>query len=124
MMLIYGPGIPPGRTRERMSVDDGYTPSIFKTVQYEFGNSSTEQGYLLWKPISYQSSSRKSTVSQQAILVYPEGRAINVTELPHGLATAMFGNVNSTTYGNATRLYIVFGTSGDDTYITPTYMTW
>ncbi len=121
---MSGPGIPGGRgsLTESKWLDDEYTPSVFKTVKYEFGSSLDTEGFMAWKPISYQSSGRKSTVSQQANWVLPTGQATVINSLPTGLATALFQNVS--VVGNATRLYMVFGTAGDETYRNPTYMTW
>ena len=126
MMVVHGPSIQNGSVRQTTSFDDEYTPSVFTTVNYVFdnqNNSSTGPGFLQWKPISYQSGSRKSTVSQQANVVTASGDATDITGIPGSLASALFEN-ESTVWSNTARLYMVFGTPGDDTYIPPTYMTW
>ncbi len=120
-MLLNGPGVTGGvgKISQSNSPDDEYTPSVFKTVKYEFGDTPQSEGFVTWKPISYQTGGRKSTSSQQANHILP---AMKITDLPKGLVTALFRDVSSV--GSGTRLYMVFGTSGDETYINPGHMTW
>ena len=99
------------------TIDDEHTPSVFQTIQYLFGNSSV--GYIQWKPISYQNSANRATTSsQQANVLFADGS--DVKPLPRSLASALF---NRSTV-NVTRMFMVFGSSGDDTYMNSEYMTW
>lgn len=125
MLLVHNQNTPSGNVSMDSTVDDEYTPSVFDTFQYLFGKdpaSNGTPGFFQWKPISYQSGGRKSTKSQQANVAY----ASNETQEEHasiarGLASALF---EPSTVSNVTLLYIVFGTSGDDTYNQSEYMTW
>lgn len=130
MILIHGPNVKNGSITMEKTPDDEYTPSVFTTYTYHTtGKNLSHQnasagGFAQWKPISYQSSSRKSTESQQ-VTVMPTGHISEcvVKEVPHGLASALFGN-NVSHVGNVTRWFVVFGTPGDESYINSTYNTW
>lgn len=129
LLLVHGPQTSNGSVSFSRSFDDEYTPSVFETYKYLFGRenttntTSTSEGFMVWKPISYQSKGRKSTSSQQANVVMAEGSAQPQmgAKVPHGLASALF---NSSTVSNITRMFIVFGTQGDETFINSGYMTW
>lgn len=105
------------------TTDDEYTPSVFQTFEYYFQKGLPSPGFLQWKPISYQSRHRKSTESQQANYVPPSGSAIDLLNgtIPSSLASALF---NDSIPLNGTVMYIVFGTSGDETYLNSKYQTW
>ena len=121
MYLVHGPNTLNGTLISNFSLDDEYTPSVFLTKAYLFGTQpSVSPGYLQWKPISYLSSNRQSTSSQQANMV----TSINEeTTLPDSLASALFG-VDADEKMNVTVLYLVFGTEGDDNNMNPDYLTW
>ena len=130
MFIVHGPKVNNGSVSQITYLDDEFTPSIFSSWTYNVsGNMSVSDdlgGYLHWKPISYQDSGRKSTVSQQVNVVsagdIPECQLLT---LPKGLATALFGDdVNPVTVSNVTRWFAVFGTDGDDNYLDPKYSTW
>jgi len=116
LLLVHGPDTSNGSVSVTRTIDDEHTPSVFQTFQYLFGDSHI--GYLQWKPISYQNSDRASTSSQQANVVFADGSTID--PLPPSLASALF---NSSTV-NVTRMFMVFGSSGDDSYLNSDYMTW
>lgn len=116
LLLVHGPDTLNGSVSVTRTIDDEHTPSVFQTFQYLFGDSHI--GYLQWKPISYQSSDRASTSSQQANVVFADESTID--PLPPSLASALF---NSSTV-NVTRMFMVFGSSGDDSYLNSNYMTW
>ena len=125
MLLVHNHNTSSGNVRMDSTVDDEYTPSVFDTFQYLFGKkpvSNETAGFFQWKPISYQTAGRKSTKSQQANVAY----ASNETQVEHariarGLASALF---EPSTVSNVTLLYIVFGTSGDESWNQSSYMTW
>ena len=122
--MVGGQQVDGSSTVVMSTVDDEYTPSVFRTWEYYFnerGHSS--RAYLQWKPISYQSHDRKSTKSQEANLVCPEGNAVDVLngEVPPSLASALFSD---STPLNGTALYMVIGTSGDENYVNSKHMTW
>lgn len=116
LLLVHGPNTTNGSIEKSRTIDDEHTPSVFETLAYQFG----KKGYLQWKPISYQTSDRSSTKAQQANYVYANGTACNVSRLPPSLASALF-DVHTV---NATWFFMVFGTSGDDSALNSTYMTW
>eukprot|EP00731_Ephydatia_muelleri_P016857 Em0009g1281a len=116
MYIVSGPSLQAaGDVKKKHWIDDEYTPSVFETFTYPFGDS-----YLQWKPISYQSQSRQSTASQQAnYLAYGGLQPSDQGELPRGLASAVFRPG-----ANVTRFYMVIGTPGDGTYLSTAYFTW
>ena len=126
MMVVHGHNVKSGSITMGKSPDDEYTPSVFTTFTYHTSgrNNASVGGFAQWKPISYQSSGRKSTESQQVTIV-PAGNISEclVKEVPHGLASALFGS-DVSSVGNVTRWFVVFGTPGDGNYINSTYNTW
>lgn len=118
ILLVHGPHTNNGTINNTFSVDDEYTPSVFRTYDYLFGDRDNP-GFVQWKPICYLSKDRKSTMSQQANVVRGLGR-VNVS-LPQGLATALYGDGEGL---NVTSLFVVFGTQGDDNNFKPNYLTW
>ena len=124
MIMVNGERIDKSSTHMSSTEDDEYTPSVFRTWEYYFNERGTpNQAYLQWKPISYQSHMRRSTKSQGANIVFPNGRAIGFLDsmVPQSLASALF---NNSTPLNGTALYIVVGNDGDETYINSSHLTW
>ena len=125
LFVVHGPKVKPGEFQQHQSLDDEYTPSVFSSWTYNVSGDDSKfhdlGGYIHWKPISYQSESRKSTESQQITLVSTADvdACTNYSSL-EGFAAALFGSNAS----NVTRWYAVFGTDGDDTYLSPKYSTW
>ena len=111
-----------GTINETFSLDDEYTPSIFRTYTYLFGKPGIHQGYLQWKPISYLSADRKSTSSQQVTYVPADLYNNETLILPYGLPTALYKSDD--TIGNITTAYLVMGTESDDNNGNPEYVTW
>jgi len=122
VFIIHGPNTLNGSIDTAKSLDDEYTPSMFTTLTYEIDSGlPDEQGYLQWKPISYQSLGRKSTESQLVNMLYTAGGLYcDTVVIPPGLAHGIFANSTS----NVTRWFAVFGTPGDDTYLNSGYFTW
>ena len=124
LMIVHGRHVANGSVSRSMNFDDEYTPSVFTTYQYEFGRgpqaSSPHLGYLQWKPVSYTSPGRASTSSQQINMADTSNVSFH-DALPKGLASALFGKLPPR---NITLVYMVFGTSGDDSALSPTYLTW
>ena len=122
MKLVHGPETLPGHLIQNFSLDDEYTPSVFETHSYLFGEQPYP-GYLQWKPISYLSADRKSTSSQQANLWTGGGEEDEAQSLPGSLASALFGRQPDQPV-NVTTVYLIFGTEGDDNNMNPAYLTW
>lgn len=123
MQLVYGPS-KSYELQKKFSRDDEYTPSVFITYNQLFNTDDT-RGYLQWKPISYLSSKRKSTQSQQALS--NEKCKPNVTlddGVQPGLVYALYGLNASAEVGEIIPLYMVFGTEGDDNNPRPSYVSW
>ncbi len=125
MFVVHGLNVKHGKFQQGQSLDDEYTPSVFSSWTYNVSGNDTDfhdmGGYIHWKPISYQSSARKSTESQQInIVTTADTQACRSYPPLRGLASALFGDEVS----NVTRWYVVFGTDGDDTYLTSEYSTW
>ena len=129
VLLIHGENVQNGSVTVLKSLDDEYTPSVFSSYTYQTSGSQfneTRVGYMQWKPISYQDSSRKSTSSQQLHIVSadtPEAIDCKVEEIPAGLASSLYGT-NFDHVSNVTHWFVVFGTDGDATYLSPSYNTW
>ena len=126
VMIVHGENVRNGSINIKKTVDDEYTPSVFSTYTYmTSGKNDTpsNRGYVQWKPISYLSSKRKSTSSQQ-VTILPAGSSdsCQVENVPEGLASALFGKEMTKT-SNITRWFVVFGTSGD-TFVNSDYNTW
>ena len=124
LIVVNGQPVGENSTQETSTVDDEYTPSVFRTWVYYFNErDSPNRGYLQWKPISYQSLGRQSTKSQEANIVFPKGAALDLLggRVPRSLASALF---NDSTPLNGTAMYIVFGTDGDQTFLNSSYLTW
>jgi len=120
VMIIHGGNVKNGSIHLNRTSDDEYTPSVFSTYTYHVSGKNKDSndmgGYAQWKPISYQDKNRKSTSSQQVTIVpTAQVSTCSVQDLPEGLAEALFGNESSVS--NMTRWFVVFETSGDDTYI-------
>jgi hypothetical protein len=125
MVMVNGQQVDKSSTRVTSTVDDEYTPSVFRTWEYYFNDRDhPSRAYLQWKPISYQNHHRRSTISQEANVAFPEGKAIGILNgrVPRSLASALFSDW--TTELNGTALYMAFGTQGDGNYINSTHMTW
>lgn len=127
LMIVHGPQVANGSVSRNKHFDDEYTPAVFTTYQYEFGMDSrapsSHLGYLQWKPVSYTSSGRASTSSQQINMADTSNVLFNAS-LPMGLASALFGKLCTGKLCNVTLVYMVFGTSGDDSALSSTYLTW
>ena len=131
MMIIHGPNVENGSIDILRYSDDEYTPSVFSTYTYKTsGNSKNpneyQGGYVQWKPISYQDDGRKSTASQQVTVQPAKSSSLcMVNEIPVGLASALYGmNVTESIVSNVTHWFVVFGTSGDETFINSSHNTW
>ena len=122
---MHGPNTQNGSVFIATSLDDEYTPSVFTTITYKMPQDSVdvvdETGFFQWKPISYQSSGRKSTASQQVNHLYATDQSsCNTGEIPDGLVNDLFGRNAS----NVSRWFAVYGTSGDQSYFNSPYLTW
>lgn len=119
MLLVQGDNLTGGSIQQVFSRDDEYTPSIFRTFNYLFGETGDKGGYLQWKPIAYLSNKRKSTSAEQATLVLG-APVVNIT-FPPSLASALF---NEDTISSVTNVYLVMGTEKDENNPNPDYVTW
>ncbi len=124
MILVHGPALKNGSIGIKRTSDDEYTPSVFSSYTYESEpdqKSLSDEWFFQWKPISYQDDGRKSTSSQQVAVVPTGGwQECEMERIPESLVSQLYGEG----HGNITRWFVVFGTSGDDSYISPTYNTW
>lgn len=130
MFIVHGSRVKNGTNKLHQYIDDEFTPSIFSSWTYDVSGRDKDRsdlgGYLHWKPISYEDASRKSTLSQQIhVLSAGNDSSCEVSKLPLGLATALFGDyVEYAKVSNVTRWFVVFGTDGDDANLNPKYSTW
>ena len=128
LVLVHGTSLKNGSIETKKTVDDEYTPSVFSSYTYlSKGTNNPAKSqvnhtwFLQWKPISYQDAGRKSTSSQQATIV-PTGTREDcaLDKVPKSLVSQIYNGSHS----NITRWFVAFGTSGDDSYFSPTYNTW
>lgn len=107
-----------GRVDVRSSIDDEYTPSIFKVSQWvSFPvNSSRIWGYTQWKPVAY----RKPRPVFEDATPCKHSQPVPIAQPPHsGLIQAYFRG-HPQTYG----LNISFGIAGDPFYNVTNYLSW
>jgi len=127
LILVHSTGLKNGSISLKKTEDDEYTPSVFSSYTYvsEGVNNSiskfNQTWFLQWKPIAYQDAGRKSTSSQQANVV-PTGNmeGCMLGKVPESLVSEIYGG----RHDNITRWFVAFGTSGDDSDLSPTYNTW
>lgn len=127
--MVHGKNVRNGTIAVDKTTDDEYTPSVFSTYTYNTSGSKNSSnsigGYIQWKPISYQSSGRKSTSSQQVRVIQVESEEeCDVSAVPEGLASALYGLDVENSSVTVVRWFVVFGTPGDPTYIQSKYNTW
>ena len=112
MVLVHGAHTANGTVNSTSFFDDEYTPSVFSTGQYLFG----DQGYFQWKPISYLTDELKSRTSTSSVLtsiVFNDTVTNKYQDIPSGLASALFNGSGAAARNNVTRLYVVFGSCTD-----------
>ncbi|XP_056597865.1 glycosylated lysosomal membrane protein [Triplophysa dalaica] len=107
-----------GRVDVHRSIDDEYTPSIFKVSQWvSFPvNSSRVWGYAQWKPVAYRKS---SPVTEDATPCRHSEPVPIARPPPSALIQAYFSH-GPQTYG----LNVSFGIAGDAFYNATNYLSW
>uniref|UniRef100_A0A3P9A8K8 Glycosylated lysosomal membrane protein n=1 Tax=Esox lucius TaxID=8010 RepID=A0A3P9A8K8_ESOLU len=105
------------RVNVLQSIDDEYTPSIFKVAQWVSspGNSSSPiLSYAQWKPVAYR---KASPVFEDATPCHHSTPVAIAQRPPSGLVLAYFGEGRQTT-----GLNITFSIAGDPFYNTTNYL--
>lgn len=120
--IVHGPNTANGSIQSVRTIDDEYTPSVFSTNTYMLPGNQSLEGFLQWKPISYQDSDRRSTASQQVNVFYTSEYSVcESNTVPSGLASKLFKDGQ---WSNVTRWFLVIGTPGDDTWFNSEFITW
>ncbi|XP_054756456.2 glycosylated lysosomal membrane protein B-like [Lytechinus pictus] len=106
---------------DKPSIDDEYTPAVFKTYQVLLnGTSKSDRGsFMQWKPIAYTSADR-NTEASSPIKTY----AVNFTNhymSSYSIAHAYFGNLSDYDLGS---FNISFGIGKDGFYNATKYYAW
>ncbi|XP_043089039.1 glycosylated lysosomal membrane protein [Puntigrus tetrazona] len=108
-----------GRVDVRSSIDDEYTPSIFKVSQWVSSpvNSSSVSGYNQWKPVAY----RKPQPVFEDATACKHSALVSVNRIPRsGLVQAYFPERSETS-----GLNISFGIAKDPVFYSDTkYISW
>ncbi|XP_064839680.1 glycosylated lysosomal membrane protein-like [Oncorhynchus masou masou] len=110
---------PMSRVDMLRSIDDEYTPSIFKVSQWvssPVNSTSPVLGYAQWKPVAY----RRPSPAFEDATPCRHSTPVPVAQLPpSGLVRAYFGGEHQTTGLNMT-----FSITGDPFYNTTNYLSW
>ncbi|CAB1351058.1 unnamed protein product [Coregonus sp. 'balchen'] len=118
-LQVVGGTQPMSRVDVLRSIDDEYTPSIFKVSQWvssPVNSTSPVLGYAQWKPVAYR---RPSPVFEDATPCR-HSTPVPIAQLPpSGLVLAYFGGERQTSGLNMT-----FSIAGDPFYNTTNYLSW
>ncbi|XP_067665535.1 glycosylated lysosomal membrane protein B-like [Haliotis asinina] len=111
--------------KETKSIDDEYTPGIFRVTNLVTRPKDPVDGaFIQWKPVSYQDSPRSRSVAT-SVKSYELGDTKNVTSLlKTSLAYAYFSDAMFTDSMNAITTNISFGLSKDGSYTKTNYTSW
>ncbi|KAJ8000195.1 hypothetical protein DPEC_G00202320 [Dallia pectoralis] len=118
-LQTVGDANPLTRVNVLQSIDDEYTPSIFKVSQWvssPVNFTSPILGYAQWKPVAYR---KASPVFEDATPCHHSTPVPVTRRPPSGLALAYFGEEL-----HATGLNISFSIAGDPFYNTTNYLSW
>lgn len=99
------------------SIDDEFTPSIFKVCQWL--SNSSGPGFVQWKPVAYGKVVASLEVAMPLRHWSPRQQDSAETALSSGLVQGFYGN-DSTTFG----LNVTFGLSGDAFYGSTNFLSW
>ncbi|XP_039675637.1 glycosylated lysosomal membrane protein, partial [Perca fluviatilis] len=121
-LQAVGGAYPPSRVEVHRSIDDEFTPSIFKVTQWlSSENGSAEVlGYLQWKPVA--SRGRDSSVENATPCHHSAPRPISSedTARASGLVRAFYAEPEPQTVG----LNLSFGLAGDPFYNSTRFLRW
>ncbi|XP_059610841.1 glycosylated lysosomal membrane protein B-like [Phlebotomus argentipes] len=108
----------------RKSLDDEFTPGIFKIVNVASPASvnASSGGYLQYRPVSYTHEERDVSTSTQTYQSSPATPSNAIKKLNNTLFRSIFGDSVETMLVQA--LNVSFGASGDGFYTKYNYTTW
>uniref|UniRef100_A0A1B0DMW1 Lysosomal transcription factor n=1 Tax=Phlebotomus papatasi TaxID=29031 RepID=A0A1B0DMW1_PHLPP len=108
----------------RKSLDDEFTPGIFKIVNVASPASvnASSGGYLQYRPVSYTHEERDVSTSTQTYQSSPATPNNAITKLKNTLFRSIFGDSVETMLVQT--LNVSFGASGDGFYTKYNYTTW
>lgn len=106
---------------EIQSIDDEFTPSIFKVHQWvsSVNGSSDILGFVQWKPVAYRKANAALEDATPCRHSSPEQQNGTVTAVASGLIRAFYGE-SPETFG----LNVSFGLSGDPFYNSTQFLSW
>lgn len=109
------------RVDEIQSIDDEFTPSIFKMYQWvsSVNGSSDVLGFVQWKPVAYRKADATLEDATPSRHSSPEEQNGTVTAVASGLIRAFYGE-SPETFG----LNVSFGLSGDPFYNSTRFLSW
>ncbi|KAG7225301.1 hypothetical protein INR49_007148 [Caranx melampygus] len=115
-----GEAYPLSRVEVRQSIDDEYTPSIFKVSQWvsSVNGSSDILGYIQWKPVAYRQSHPMMEDATPCRHSDPQPQSSEMTAAVSGLIQAFYSNPES--YG----LNMSFGLAGEPFYSSTRFLSW
>ncbi|XP_014670233.1 PREDICTED: glycosylated lysosomal membrane protein A-like [Priapulus caudatus] len=103
---------------EHQSIDDEYTPGIFKAIHYSSGGQNNS-GYMSWKPVCYAGPHH----------TLEEDRLVQTYNLQQGVVRIPINSIAHAYFGSdlmleATTLNISFGMQGDGFFHSTKYLDW
>ncbi|ESO94478.1 hypothetical protein LOTGIDRAFT_118279 [Lottia gigantea] len=124
-VVVIGSSKDRPKISETESLDDEYTPGVFKMFDWSTKPSNKNNGgYLEWKPICYTKTDR-DRLSGTFVAYYSETNAKEQGGLlEESIAYTYFGNVLFTTKYSKSATNISFGLSKDGFYTKTNYTVW
>ncbi|XP_053718585.1 glycosylated lysosomal membrane protein isoform X1 [Synchiropus splendidus] len=101
------------------SIDDEFTPSIFKVAQWVSKEDKDVLGFVQWKPVAYRHTSPALEDATPCRHSDPERQSAEAAESSSSLIQAFYTE-NEATYG----LNVSFGLAGDPFYNSTLYLSW
>ncbi|XP_041367916.1 glycosylated lysosomal membrane protein B-like [Gigantopelta aegis] len=113
------------KMEETKSIDDEYSPGVFRMVSVRMSPSDQAKGgFLQWKPVCYQKHTRSRNVAT-SVKKYQLGDTHNVTELlKESIAHAFYGSQLFLKGVERHALNISFGFANDGFYTKTNYSSW
>ncbi|XP_034721987.1 glycosylated lysosomal membrane protein, partial [Etheostoma cragini] len=119
-LQVVGGAYSPGRVEVRRSIDDEFTPSIFKVSQWLFSENGSSEvgGFLQWKPVA--SRGRDSSVENATPCRHspPRPQSGITMATASGLIRGFFADPQ------AVGLNMSFGLAGDPFYNSTRFLRW
>ncbi|XP_071355577.1 glycosylated lysosomal membrane protein [Trachinotus anak] len=119
-LQAVGRAYPLSRVEAHRSIDDEYTPSIFKVSQWvsSVNGSSDVLGFVQWKPVAYRKSNPALEDATPCRHSDPRPQSSETTAASSGLIRAFYSEPE--TFG----LTVSFGLAGEPFYSSTRFLSW